>query len=141
MRGIEHLHPNVGEFYQKLERAARERKGIALVLLDTIRTFDEQGILFAKGRTAPGAKVTNAKGGYSMHNYMLAFDFALKKADGTILWAGDTNANGIDDFNEIGVLGKSIDPEFYWGGDFSGGWDKGHFEWRPAGLKYLVEKW
>ena len=43
----------------------------------TLRTFKEQDDLYAIGRTKPGAKVTNAKGGYSFHNYGLALDIVL----------------------------------------------------------------
>ena len=41
------------------------------------RTFAEQDALYAQGRTKPGAKVTNAKGGQSIHNYGLAVDIVL----------------------------------------------------------------
>jgi peptidoglycan L-alanyl-D-glutamate endopeptidase CwlK len=39
------------------------------------RTMKEQAELYAKGRTAPGPKVTNAKPGESAHNYNLARDY------------------------------------------------------------------
>ena len=38
------------------------------------RTYQEQDNLYAKGRTAPGGKVTNARGGYSAHNFCCAVD-------------------------------------------------------------------
>lgn len=38
------------------------------------RTPAEQDALYAQGRTAPGPKVTGAKGGWSMHNYGMAAD-------------------------------------------------------------------
>lgn len=40
------------------------------------RSVEEQNALYAKGRSAPGPKVTNAPGGKSMHNYGLAADSA-----------------------------------------------------------------
>jgi len=43
----------------------------------TLRTFAEQDALYAQGRTKVGAKVTNAKGGQSYHNYGLAIDIVL----------------------------------------------------------------
>lgn len=42
-----------------------------------IRTFGEQARLYAQGRTTPGRKVTNAKPGFSPHNYGLAKDYML----------------------------------------------------------------
>jgi peptidoglycan L-alanyl-D-glutamate endopeptidase CwlK len=39
-----------------------------------LRTYAEQDALYAQGRTAPGHIVTNAKGGYSNHNFGMAVD-------------------------------------------------------------------
>lgn len=39
------------------------------------RTVEEQDELYAQGRTKPGLKVTNARGGQSQHNFGLAIDF------------------------------------------------------------------
>ena len=39
-----------------------------------MRSWDEQDKLFAQGRTAPGKIVTNARGGYSWHNFGCAVD-------------------------------------------------------------------
>lgn len=44
------------------------------------RTVEEQNRLFAQGRTAPGPKVTDAKGGLSTHNYGIATD-SVRDAD------------------------------------------------------------
>lgn len=38
------------------------------------RTWDQQEQLYAQGRTLPGEIVTNARGGFSMHNFGLAVD-------------------------------------------------------------------
>ena len=40
------------------------------------RSYKEQNLLFAQGRTAPGKICTKAKGGQSAHNLGLAMDFA-----------------------------------------------------------------
>lgn len=45
------------------------------------RTYEQQDELYARGRTAPGRKVTNARGGYSTHNFWIAIDFC-PDADG-----------------------------------------------------------
>ena len=42
-----------------------------------LRSFVEQTALYMRGRVTPGAKVTNAKGGESPHNYGCASDWCL----------------------------------------------------------------
>jgi peptidoglycan L-alanyl-D-glutamate endopeptidase CwlK len=50
------------------------------------RTIAEQNGLYAKGRTAPGAKVTNAKGGQSPHNFGMAVDLYPVGKNGQLWW-------------------------------------------------------
>lgn len=52
-----------------------------------LRTWSQQDALYAQGRTAPGAIVTNARGGYSMHNFGLAVD-VVPYVNGIIDWSG-----------------------------------------------------
>lgn len=50
------------------------------------RTFEEQDRLYATGREGrPGAKLTNARGGESAHNYGCASDWTVWE-DGKPLW-------------------------------------------------------
>lgn len=42
-----------------------------------LRTFDEQAILYSKGRSSPGKIVTNSRPGQSPHNYGCASDWCL----------------------------------------------------------------
>lgn len=49
-------------------------KGIYIRVVQGLRTVAEQDALFAQGRTTPGPRVTNVRGGYSWHNYGLAVD-------------------------------------------------------------------
>jgi LysM repeat protein len=53
---------------------ALARHGMQTLITDGLRTFAEQDALFAQGRTKPGPRVTNARGGQSNHNYGLAVD-------------------------------------------------------------------
>jgi len=92
-------------------------KNIDADIFMSYRSFDEQAKLYAKGRTEPGTIVTNAKPGYSYHNYGLAFDVVFKK-DGNWSWSEE------HDWAALGRLGKELG--FHWGGDW--GWDKPHFE-------------
>jgi peptidoglycan LD-endopeptidase CwlK len=107
----------------------------------TIRTFAEQTALYAKGRTAPGAKVTNAKAGESYHNYGLAIDIVLlKDTDGngsfeTASWETnvDFDGDGVNDWLEIVLIFKK--HGWVWGGDWKFS-DKPHFE-KTFGLSVM----
>ncbi len=57
-----------------IEAAAAD--GVIVQIVQGLRTFAEQDELFKKGRTKPGKRVTNARGGQSNHNFGLALDFA-----------------------------------------------------------------
>ena len=51
--------------------------GIPFRAVSYVRTFSEQARLYASGRTTPGPIRTNAKPGFSPHNYGLARDYML----------------------------------------------------------------
>lgn len=57
--------------------AAVNKRGHKIEVTQGLRTFAEQGALYAQGRTRKGPVVTNAKAGQSLHNYGVAVDFAL----------------------------------------------------------------
>jgi peptidoglycan LD-endopeptidase CwlK len=61
-----------------------EDLGVEYVAISGNRTWAEQNALYAIGRTRPGRKVTNARGGYSNHNFGIAVDFGAFK-DGKYL--------------------------------------------------------
>lgn len=99
----------------------------------TLRTFAEQDALFAKGRTKPGAKVTNARAGSSWHNYGMAIDIVLlidKNKDGffeTVSWdlKADFDGDGKSDWIEVVQIFKQFGWE--WGGDWRF-FDAPHFQ-------------
>ncbi len=95
------------------------KKGISYVVTQTLRTKEEQNILYAQGRTVPGTIVTNAKGGQSMHNYGIAFD-VCPVIGSKLMW------NRIDLFDKIGAIGMKLGLE--WGGSWDKFQDKPHFE-------------
>jgi peptidoglycan L-alanyl-D-glutamate endopeptidase CwlK len=67
------LHPIFRERLVLLAEALA-RRGMQALITDGLRTVAEQNALFAQGRTKPGPRVTNARGGQSNHNYGLAVD-------------------------------------------------------------------
>ena len=129
-------------------------KGVRLRFAYTTRTIEEQDELYAQGRTklfdTKGkrlGKVTNAKGGQSIHNYHLAWDIVLlldKNGDGVFEEASwnttlDFDKDGEADWMEVVKHFKSI--EAVWGGDWKFV-DKPHFEktfghtWKTLKTKY-----
>lgn len=48
--------------------------GFEIRVTQGLRSWNEQDALYAKGRTAPGPKVTNCEGGHSWHNFGMAVD-------------------------------------------------------------------
>ena len=101
---------------QLLTKAKKE--GIELRVTSAYRDCEEQNRLYAKGRTAPGKIVTNAKCGKSSHNYKKAVDVVEFK-NGKPLWS---NPN----WNRIGEIGESVGLE--WGGRWKSIVDKPHFQ-------------
>jgi peptidoglycan L-alanyl-D-glutamate endopeptidase CwlK len=119
-RNLEDLHPLVADKAMQLVQLAGA-EGIEILVTSTLRTFEEQAELFAKGRTKPGAIVTNAKPGSSWHNFGLAFD-VVPLVNGKAIWNSPF-------WNQIGELGKEVG--LVWGGDFKSFKDKPHFEFHP----------
>lgn len=64
-----------------------KKHGIDTLVTCTYRTGEEQAALYAKGRTAPGPKVTNAAPGQSFHQYRVALDIYVVE-NGKIDFAG-----------------------------------------------------
>lgn len=115
-------------------------KGVRLRFASVHRDWQEQEDLYNK---VP--KVTNARGGQSLHNYGLAFDIVLlydKDGNGTFESASwdtviDRDGDGMADWMEVADYFKSKGYE--WGGDWTSFKDYPHFQipgynWRE--LKY-----
>lgn len=108
------------EFVQKLIlfESKLAQNGIKVMLTAGFRSFDEQNALYANGRTKPGKKVTNARGGESWHNYGLAADYAFV-INGKVTWNGP--------WATFGRIAKMCSLE--WGGDFKSIVDRPHVQW------------
>ena len=52
-------------------------QGFDVEITQAMRTVAEQDALYSQGRTRKGPKVTNARGGQSLHNFGCAVDLAL----------------------------------------------------------------
>ena len=117
---INKLHPMVRDKAREFINRVEKKLGIKLRVTQTLRTYAEQDALYAKGRTAPGGIVTNAKGGQSNHNFGTALD-VVPIVNGKADW-NTSNEN----WSNIGKIGKEVG--FAWGGDWKSFVDKPHFE-------------
>lgn len=88
--------------------------------MQTLRTTKEQDTLYAQGRTKVGNIVTNAKGGYSFHNFGVAFD-VCPVVNKKLEW------NDKKIFKKIGTIGLSLGLE--WGGAWKAFKDLPHFQY------------
>ncbi|MDO9285594.1 MAG: M15 family metallopeptidase [Aquabacterium sp.] len=104
--------------------------GITIKVISGLRTYDEQNALYAQGRTAPGNIVTNAKGGYSNHNFGIAFDVGV--------FEGNKYLGESPKYKAVGALGMDIGLE--WGGSWKTIVDEPHFQLRPSWANDLSEK-
>lgn len=114
---IQTLHPLVRDDARNMIEDAENELGITLRVTMALRTIEEQDGLYSQGRTKPGKKVTNAKGGQSFHNYGCAFDI-VQMVDGVPNW----------NFDYTKLLPYAKKYGFAWGGNFKSIPDKPHFE-------------
>jgi len=124
------MHPKVREEVRRMyESICQALTGRAVCrFTHTLRTFEEQNALFAQGRTAPGKRVTNARGGASFHNYGLAFDICLIVDGKTASWdmKSDFDQDRKSDWMEVVAIAKAQGWE--WGGDWKKFPDAPHFQ-------------
>lgn len=115
---IQTLHPKLRPIAARFINKVEEYLNKQLRITDGYRTFEQQNALYAKGRTKPGAVVTNSKGGQSYHNYGLAFDAYYTK-DGKVDLKTTIKQDVADIAKELGLD---------WGGNFKTIVDKPHFQ-------------
>lgn len=114
---IQSLHPAIRmQTTNFIKEANANSNGTLIRVAQGFRTYAEQDALYAQGRISPGCIVTKAKGGYSNHNFGLAFDIV-----GITKGKIDYNLN----WEYLSKLGKS--NGFEWGGDWKFK-DMPHFE-------------
>ncbi len=104
--------------------------GISIKLISGLRSYAEQDALYAKGRTAPGPVVTNARAGFSNHNFGIAFDIGVFEA-GRYLPESPK-------YKAVGALGMDLGLE--WGGNWKTIVDQPHYQLRPPWAAALPER-
>ena len=128
-RTIATLLPQV----QPLARALIESAaaiGIAIKVISGTRTYDEQNALYEQGRSKAGRIVTNARGGYSNHNFGVAFDIGV--------FEGGRYLDESPAYKAVGALGLKLGLE--WGGNWKTIQDEPHFQLRPAWAREMSER-
>ncbi|MEH7393545.1 M15 family metallopeptidase [Bacillus sp. JJ1474] len=113
------VHPTILKKALELIKKCHS-EGINILITQGLRKIEEQNALYAQGRTTAGKIVTNAKGGYSYHNYGLAFDFAVIDTPTKINWNIDSR------WKRVGDIGESLGLE--WGGRWKDFVDYPHFQ-------------
>ena len=127
-RSLADLQPTVRAMATELlARAAAA--GIPLTVTFTLRDMATQAALYARGRTCPGCIVTDARAGYSFHNYGLAVDVVPTELLALPGWGDTPSHQARTDalWARVGAIGKALG--FRWGGEFPHIRDRPHFEW------------
>lgn len=120
-RNIATLIPRAQDAARRFMAAAAEAMrpyGVIAKIISGTRSYAEQNALYAKGRTEPGPRVTNARGGYSNHNFGVAFDVGLFRG-----------ADYLEDsplYATLGPIGERFDLE--WGGKWTSFVDEPHYQ-------------
>lgn len=84
----ERTEKNLATVLPELQRSLREwmvkrvqpwaaKRNLAVRIICGTRSYAEQDALYEQGRTKPGKRVTNARGGYSNHNFGTAVDIGI----------------------------------------------------------------
>jgi peptidoglycan L-alanyl-D-glutamate endopeptidase CwlK len=122
---LDDVHPLARALVQKAAD-----NGIKIKVLSGLRSYAEQDALYAKGRTAPGPVVTKVKGGYSNHNFGIAFDVGV--------FEGAKYLGSSPKYKAVGALGMELGLE--WGGNWKTFVDEPHFQLRPKWAVDMSER-
>ena len=119
------------EFMKDIGQAGLSQ-GLTARIISGTRTFDEQDELFAQGRTSPGDVVTNARAGYSNHNFGIAWDVGIfnEKSEyiDDLIDKKMMTSKAVDaEYKKVGAYGKA--RGLFWGGEWTKP-DYPHFQMR-----------
>ncbi|MBL8448821.1 MAG: M15 family metallopeptidase [Dechloromonas sp.] len=123
------LLPEVQPIARALVHKA-QAAGITIRLISGLRTYEEQDALYAQGRSTPGPRVTNARAGYSNHNFGIAFDIGV--------FEGNKYLPDSPKYKAVGVLGADLGLE--WGGNWKTIVDQPHYQLRPTWAASMSER-
>lgn len=127
---LDTLVPEVKQAFTSFVLEAKEllkEEGLDYRVICGTRSWEAQEALYAKGRTVPGPKVTNARPGSSMHNFGLAIDCGVFRGK-SYLDDGTAEEKKIAD--RMHRLCGALAPKhkLRWGGTFKSIYDAPHYE-------------
>ena len=111
----------IARMWLKQAKEEAAKLGYDVRIICGTRTYAEQDGLYAQERTKKGAKVTNARGGYSWHKFGLAFDFGIFSTD------CKTNYGESQHYKTLGKLAMTL-PNTTWGGTWKNPVDEPHIQ-------------
>lgn len=117
----------------------KDTYGVEAKVISGTRTGKEQDALYAKGRTAPGSVVTNARAGQSSHNYGLAIDLGLF-AGGKYL-DEDKGATKLVQTIYRDIFFRALEHGIYWGGNWESFPDIPHFQYGNDSVAEMKKKY
>jgi peptidoglycan L-alanyl-D-glutamate endopeptidase CwlK len=117
-RKLEDLHPVVLELCRKHIEACRKR-GVDIIVTNTLRDAEYQAYLYSQGRTRPGNIVTNMKE-IGPHAFGLAYD-VVPVVKGKAVWINSRL------WKIVGEEGMKLG--LVWGGKWKSIVDMPHFEY------------
>ncbi len=123
-KSIVTLQPEVRPYARALVKKAASME-ITIKVISGLRTYEEQDDLYAQGRTKSGCIVTRARGGYSNHNFGIAFDIGV--------FNGSRYVEESPVYKAIGAIGTDLGLD--WGGNWKSIKDEPHFQLRPGWAK------
>ncbi len=138
---------NLATLHPKAQAAARDfmqRAILALALYDLYpriisgtRSYAEQNALYEQGRSRPGRIVTNARGGYSNHNFGIAFDVGIFNARGQYIDETLPEKEVSRLYRILAPIGAAVGET--WGGSWKSFPDEPHYELHPAWAQDMSE--
>ena len=120
---VEKLHPKFRNMVAELFTRSEKELGLTLYATSGYRTYAEQVVLHNQNPS-------NAKAGYSSHNFGFAIDLNVKKNGVIILKKASTN----EAWEKSGVVALARKIGIQWVGNFGSYHDPVHFFLKPNGL-------
>jgi peptidoglycan L-alanyl-D-glutamate endopeptidase CwlK len=131
-RSLETLHGVHPDLVKLMHEAIKETP-VDFTITDGGRTTEQQKALYAKGRTKPGGKVTNADGVIKKSNHQAKKDGYFHAVDLYPYIYGKVDYN--DEHDKLPIIAahimgvaRKLGIKIGWGGLWKGSWDKPHFE-------------
>lgn len=135
-RRLEGVHPELVARVGKILDAMRAL-GFPMLVIAGVRSLEQQQQLFAQGRTAPGARVTNADGVRSKSNHQVKADGFGHAVD--CAFVDDPTTATIETWDPrqpwdvYGAMARALG--LTWGGDWKTIIDRPHVELRDELLR------